>query len=479
MPTILVADDNSNIQKMVANALRERGIDVIGVANGDAAVKKLEILNPDMVLADVFMPVKDGYELCEWIKGNDRLAAVPVFLLVGAFDPLDEHRVQSVKADGVLKKPFVPTDHLIGAVSAMLERVARSRAAAEMLSHSTFASSAPQVEDTQQLSEAEVAEITGQPPPPPAPAVEPEPEMDVYTTRPSRLSFDQAEQPLGFDDVLGSSADPETESESHLGFEASSASGMGFTSPAHDDGAAGIMEEARQPAPDAPPIKVEFGDNGGADLELITSDNAAGMAEFSSMSSPLAELVGSGESVEPAEPVQDMAPSPASRPMSDEIPIPEVRLPEPEPEPLPEPEAAPAPVEMASADLPQSGWSEPDPDAAFAAPPQVYELPSMEDVVPSPAVTAAQFEESPALAAPVDAPELAPRAMALSQAQQDALVDEIVDRVVSQIQPMVVHRVTSEIGKGLETLQPQLLERITKEVIRPLAEDMFRKKTEN
>ncbi|MGH9858976.1 MAG: response regulator, partial [Candidatus Acidiferrales bacterium] len=455
----------------------EKGIEVIGVANGDAAVKKLEILNPDMVLADVFMPVKDGYELCEWIKANDRLAAVPVFLLVGAFDPLDEHRVQSVKADGVLKKPFVPTDHLIGAVSAMLERVAKSRAAAEVQSRSAFASAAPQVEDTQQLSEAEVAEITGQPPPPPAPAVEPEPEMDVYTTRPSRLSFDEAEQPLGFDDVLGSPADPETESESHLGFEASSASGMDFPSPAHDDGSAGIMEEARQPAPDAPPIKVEFGDNG-ADLELITSDNAAGMAEFSSMPSPLPELVGSGETVEPVEPVHEIAPSPASRTMSAEIPIPEVRLPEPEPEPLPEPEAAPAPLEMASGDLPEASWSEPDRDPAFAAPPQAYELPSMEDVAPSPAVTAAEFEEIPAAAAAAGTPELVPRAMALSQAQQDALVDEIVDRVVSQIQPMVVHRVTSEIGKGLETLQPQLLERITKEVIRPLAEDMFRKKTD-
>ncbi len=474
MPTILVADDNSNIQKMVANALREKGIDVIGVANGDAAVKKLEILNPDMVLADVFMPVKDGYELCEWIKGNDRLAAVPVFLLVGAFDPLDEHRVQSVKADGVLKKPFVPTDHLIGAVSAMLERVAKSRAAAEMQSHSAFASPAPQVEDTQQLSEAEVAAITGQPPPP-APAVEPEPEMDVYTTRPSRLSFDDAEQPLGFDDVLASSADPERDGEPHAGFEASSAAGMDFTSPAHDDGAAGIMEEARQPAPDAPPIKVEFGDNGGADLELITSDNALGMAEFSSMSSPLPELVGSGESVQPAEVAHEMAPSPVSRPMSHEIPIPEVRLPEPEPEPVPEPEAAPAPVEMASADLPEPSWSAPEPEPAFAAPPQAYELPSIEEVAPPAAVTAAEFEES---RAPL-APALVPPAMGLSQAQQDALVDEIVDRVVSQIQPMVVHRVTSEIGKGLETLQPQLLERITKEVIRPLAEDIFRKKTES
>ena len=79
--------------------------------------------------------------------------------------------------------------------------------------------------------------------------------------------------------------------------------------------------------------------------------------------------------------------------------------------------------------------------------------------------------------APTEA-DVTMKPMPLSAVQQQVLVDEIVDRVVSQLQPQIVHRITSEIGKGLEMLQPQLLERITKEVIRPLAEDMFKKKTE-
>jgi hypothetical protein len=88
---------------------------------------------------------------------------------------------------------------------------------------------------------------------------------------------------------------------------------------------------------------------------------------------------------------------------------------------------------------------------------------------------------SPPPAAPAPAPTAADvtmKPMPLSAVQQQVLVDEIVDRVVSQLQPQIVHRITSEIGKGLEMLQPQLLERITKEVIRPMAEDMFKKKTE-
>ena len=110
MPRILVADDNSNIQKMVTLALEERGVDVVAVGNGEAAVRRLADVNPDLVLADVFMPVRNGYEVCEYVKKDTRFAHIPVILLVGAFDPLDEKEARRVGADGVLKKPlFHPT----------------------------------------------------------------------------------------------------------------------------------------------------------------------------------------------------------------------------------------------------------------------------------------------------------------------------------------------------------------------------------
>jgi CheY-like chemotaxis protein len=119
---ILVADDNSNIQKMVALALKDEGIDVVAVGNGDAAMRKIPDLRPDLVLADIFMPVRNGYEVCEFIKGDSRYMNTPVVLLVGAFDPLDEQETQRVRADGVLKKPFVPPDPLINMVKALLAK---------------------------------------------------------------------------------------------------------------------------------------------------------------------------------------------------------------------------------------------------------------------------------------------------------------------------------------------------------------------
>src|SRR3989440_12640139 len=119
---ILVADDNSNIQKMVGLALKDQGIDVVAVGNGEAAVRKISDIKPDLVLADVFMPVRNGYEVCEYVKGDTALAHIPVILLVGAFDPLDEQEAQRVGADGVLKKPFVPPDPLISMVKSALQR---------------------------------------------------------------------------------------------------------------------------------------------------------------------------------------------------------------------------------------------------------------------------------------------------------------------------------------------------------------------
>jgi CheY-like chemotaxis protein len=141
VPRILVADDNTNIQKMVALAFEDRGIDVVSVGNGEAAVRRIPDLNPDLVLADVFMPVRNGYEVCEFVKKDDRFSHVPVILLVGAFDPLDEKEARRVGADGVLKKPFVPPDPLIAMVMSALEK--NPKVAAEMAKAKEAAAAPP------------------------------------------------------------------------------------------------------------------------------------------------------------------------------------------------------------------------------------------------------------------------------------------------------------------------------------------------
>jgi CheY-like chemotaxis protein len=141
VPRILVADDNTNIQRMVALAFQDRGIEVTAVGNGEAAVRRMPDLNPDLVLADIFMPVRNGYELCEWVKKDSRFSHIPVILLVGAFDPLDEKEARRVGADGVLKKPFIPPDPLIAMVTSALEK--NSKIAAELHAPKEAVAAAP------------------------------------------------------------------------------------------------------------------------------------------------------------------------------------------------------------------------------------------------------------------------------------------------------------------------------------------------
>ena len=203
MAKILVADDNSNIQKMVGLALKDQGIDVVAVGNGEAAVRKLADVKPDLVLADVFMPVRNGYEVCKFVKDDPAFAHVPVILLVGAFDPLDEQEAQRVGADGVLKKPFVPPDPLISMVKSALARAGvvvgtpveekpkeSGRSASDLLRAHTAAKLAA-------VSEAKLPEAEAEP------LDEPVEEPEEFPAMPSPVKIDAGEGPVAFGSLLG------------------------------------------------------------------------------------------------------------------------------------------------------------------------------------------------------------------------------------------------------------------------------------
>ena len=199
MAKILVADDNSNIQKMVILALKDQGIEVVAVGNGEAAVRKTSDLKPDLVLADIFMPVRNGYEVCKYVKDDPKLSHIPVILLVGAFDPLDEQEAQRVGADGVLKKPFVPPDPLISMVKSALARAGVSLGAQA----SATPPPPPPMPAAKKLEPVPMA------PPkivPPTPAfslpAEDEFPAPAAASQPSPFKFDKGTQPLAFGSLL-------------------------------------------------------------------------------------------------------------------------------------------------------------------------------------------------------------------------------------------------------------------------------------
>src|SRR3989338_9866510 len=103
---ILLADDSITIQKVISITFASEDYDLIIVGDGDTAVAKIKEVKPDLVIADVAMPGKNGYEVCELIKKEPGLRHIPVLLLSGTFEPLNEKEAKRVKADNHIVKPF-------------------------------------------------------------------------------------------------------------------------------------------------------------------------------------------------------------------------------------------------------------------------------------------------------------------------------------------------------------------------------------
>jgi CheY-like chemotaxis protein len=107
-PKLLLADDSVTIQRVIELTFADEDMQVVAVGNGQQAIDRVLADRPDIVLADVGMPELDGYEVAAFIKGDPALAHIPVLLLTGAFEPIDEARARAVGCDGVLVKPFEP-----------------------------------------------------------------------------------------------------------------------------------------------------------------------------------------------------------------------------------------------------------------------------------------------------------------------------------------------------------------------------------
>ncbi len=120
---LLLADDSITIQKVVELVLAEEDFEIKSVSNGEDALNVIESFMPHIVLADIEMPKVNGYQLCEKIKQNPKTSGIPVILLAGAFEPIDEELSRTVGADDSVIKPF-ESQELISKINAVLTMAA-------------------------------------------------------------------------------------------------------------------------------------------------------------------------------------------------------------------------------------------------------------------------------------------------------------------------------------------------------------------
>ncbi|HQR31041.1 MAG TPA: response regulator, partial [Anaeromyxobacteraceae bacterium] len=119
---LLVADDSVTIQKVVGIVFAHEDYRVTAASSGEEAIRLAHEHRPEVVLADCGMPGMSGYDLCAAIKADPRLADVPVILLAGTSDPLDEARARAARADGHVVKPF-DSQALLSRVRELVEGV--------------------------------------------------------------------------------------------------------------------------------------------------------------------------------------------------------------------------------------------------------------------------------------------------------------------------------------------------------------------
>ena len=105
---LLLADDSVTIQRVIELTFADEDVEVTAVGDGQLAIDRLDVDPPDIVLADVDMPKRDGYEVAAYVKSRPKLAHIPVVLLTGAFEPIDSARAAAAGSSDVLAKPFEP-----------------------------------------------------------------------------------------------------------------------------------------------------------------------------------------------------------------------------------------------------------------------------------------------------------------------------------------------------------------------------------
>jgi CheY-like chemotaxis protein/predicted regulator of Ras-like GTPase activity (Roadblock/LC7/MglB family) len=112
MPKVLVIDDSVSVRKVVERALAGKQVDVTCAASGTDALECMERDAPDVIICDVVMPDRDGYEICEFVKKHPRLGEIPVLLMSGIVNDEVKQRAARARSEGVLAKPFAAEDLL-------------------------------------------------------------------------------------------------------------------------------------------------------------------------------------------------------------------------------------------------------------------------------------------------------------------------------------------------------------------------------
>ncbi len=111
-PKILVVDDDAFIRRPLEFILREEGFDPRTAVDGDEGLAKISEDPPDLIILDLMMPGRDGFDVCRTVKSNPEHADIPIILLSARGREQDRDRGLSLGAADFMTKPYSPSELL-------------------------------------------------------------------------------------------------------------------------------------------------------------------------------------------------------------------------------------------------------------------------------------------------------------------------------------------------------------------------------
>ncbi len=126
MSRILLADDSPQALRLAEQILTVQGFEVVSVTDGATALRRLDDVNPDLLIADVYLTTRNAFELARFLRSQEKYRQIPVIFAAAPADEFDEQDATNAGADLILRKPF-EASALLSAVQKLLEASASAR----------------------------------------------------------------------------------------------------------------------------------------------------------------------------------------------------------------------------------------------------------------------------------------------------------------------------------------------------------------
>ena len=117
---VLIADDEQNIVISLEFLMKREGFEVVVANDGEEAIRRIRADQPDLVLLDVMMPKKSGFEVCQEIRSDPEMAGIRILMLTAKGRDTEVAKGLALGADAYMTKPF-STRELVDKVRSLLE----------------------------------------------------------------------------------------------------------------------------------------------------------------------------------------------------------------------------------------------------------------------------------------------------------------------------------------------------------------------